>query len=262
MKAVVLLSGGLDSSTVLYQAVAEGLDCYALSFDYQQRHRQELAAAFEIAASVGVKEHHCVSFDLRLWGGSALTDRAIALPQDRAPDEMASQIPVTYVPARNTIFLSFALAYAEAIAADQVHIGVNQLDYSGYPDCRQDYIEAMAKVFELGTKQGREGHPIAIKTPLIHLSKVDIIQRGNELGVPWAKTWSCYSDGGPAESAELRFEPAGLKIPRHVPSLDPGEIEIIAPRTRSLGLQEPSDPLDAASKHGPGEHLATAASGV
>ena len=172
------------------------MDCYALSFDYQQRHRQELDAADAIAQQVGVTEHQCVSFDLSQWGGSALTDNTLALPEDRPMVDMASQIPITYVPARNSIFLSFALAYAEAIGAGRVYIGVNALDYSGYPDCRPDYIEAMQTVFRLGTKQGREGEPIQIVTPLLELSKVDIILLGDRLGVPWEKTWSCYSDGG------------------------------------------------------------------
>lgn len=192
----MLLSGGLDSSTVLYQAKADGMDCHALSFDYHQRHRQELSAAHAIAQSVGVREHQCVSFDLRQWGGSALTDDQLDLPEDRPVEEMASHIPITYVPARNSIFLSFALAYAEAIAAQRVYIGVNALDYSGYPDCRPDYIEAMQRVYELGTKQGREGQPIEIVTPLLHLTKVEIIKLGDRLGVPWEQTWSCYSDGG------------------------------------------------------------------
>jgi 7-cyano-7-deazaguanine synthase len=195
VKAVVLLSGGLDSSTLLYQAQAEGMDCYALSFDYQQRHHQELAAAVAIAQSAQVKHHQIVAFDLSLWGGSALTDPQIDLPI-RSLAEMADHIPVTYVPARNTIFLSFALAYAEAIAAHQVYIGVNRLDYSGYPDCRPDYIQAMQEVFRLGTKRGRAGHPIEIHTPLMNLQKSEIIDLGNRLGVPWAQTWSCYSDGG------------------------------------------------------------------
>ena len=193
MKAVVLLSGGLDSSTVLYLAKSEGHSCYALSFDYQQRHRRELQAASEIATAGGAIAHQVVSFDLSLWGGSALTDREIDLPQHRDPNAMSESIPITYVPARNTIFLSFALAYAEAIAADRVYIGVNALDYSGYPDCRPDYIEAMQSVYRLGTKQGREGDPIEIITPLIDLKKTEIIQLGDRLGVPWAKTWSCYS---------------------------------------------------------------------
>lgn len=212
MKAVVLLSGGLDSSTVLYQAMANGIECYAISFDYQQRHRQELDAAVAIAQSAQVIQHQIVAFDLRLWGGSALTDSQIELP-NRPIADMAAHIPITYVPARNTIFLSFALAYAEAIGADQVHIGVNQLDYSGYPDCRPDFIQAMQDVFRLGTKQGREGKPIQICTPLIDLHKSDIIQLGNRLGVPWENTWSCYSEGqgsppkacGKCDSCQLRL---------------------------------------------------------
>jgi 7-cyano-7-deazaguanine synthase len=193
VKAVVLLSGGLDSSTVLYLAKSEGYSCYALSFDYQQRHRRELEAASAIATAAGAIAHQVVSFDLSLWGGSALTDRRIDLPQHRNPTAMSESIPITYVPARNTIFLSFALAYAEAISAARVYIGVNALDYSGYPDCRPDYIEAMRSVFRLGTKQGREGEPIEIITPLIDLKKTEIVRLGDRLGVPWDKTWSCYS---------------------------------------------------------------------
>jgi 7-cyano-7-deazaguanine synthase len=220
VKAVILLSGGLDSSTVLYLAKSEGYDCHALSFDYQQRHRRELAAASMIATSVGVVAHQVMSFDLSLWGGSALTDSQIALPQDRQLSAMSESIPVTYVPARNTIFLSFALAYAEAISASRVYIGVNALDYSGYPDCRPDYIEAMRSVFRLGTKQGREGDPIEIITPLIDLKKTEIIQLGNRLGVPWQQTWSCYSGEkipcGTCDSCLLRlaaFEELGLVDP-------------------------------------------------
>jgi 7-cyano-7-deazaguanine synthase len=220
VKAVILLSGGLDSSTVLYLAKSEGYDCYALSFDYQQRHRRELTAAREIASLAGVIAHQVVNFDLRLWGGSALTDDRVDLPQDRDPAAMSESIPVTYVPARNTIFLSFALAYAEAIAASRVYIGVNALDYSGYPDCRPDYIEAMRSVFRLGTKQGREGDPIEIVTPLIDLKKTEIIQLGDRLGVPWAQTWSCYSGDsvpcGTCDSCRLRlaaFAELGLVDP-------------------------------------------------
>jgi 7-cyano-7-deazaguanine synthase len=220
VKAVILLSGGLDSSTVLYLAKSEGYDCHALSFDYQQRHRRELDAARKIAIAAGVSEHQVVSFDLRLWGGSALTDDQIALPQDRQLSTMSESIPVTYVPARNTIFLSFALAYAEAITARRVYIGVNALDYSGYPDCRADYIDAMRSVFQLGTKQGREGQPIEIITPLINLKKTEIIQLGNKLGVPWQETWSCYSGDqvpcGTCDSCLLRiaaFEELGLVDP-------------------------------------------------
>jgi 7-cyano-7-deazaguanine synthase len=220
VKAVILLSGGLDSSTVLYQAKADGCECYAISFDYQQRHRRELESAAAIARAAGVVAHQVITFDLRQWGGSALTDDGIDLPEGRSLSEMASQIPVTYVPARNTIFLSFALAYAEAIAAERVYIGVNALDYSGYPDCRPDYIQAMQEVFRLGTKQGREGQAIAIISPLLELHKTEIIQLGNKLGVPWQHTWSCYAGGekacGVCDSCQLRlaaFAELGLSDP-------------------------------------------------
>ena len=220
MKAVVLLSGGLDSSTVLYQAKADGCECYALSFDYRQRHGRELESAAQIAHDAGVVEHQIVSFDLRQWGGSALTDDRLDLPQERSLAEMAVNIPITYVPARNTIFLSFAVAYAEAINAERVYIGVNALDYSGYPDCRPDYIQAMQEVYRFGTKQGREGQAITIVTPLIDLKKTEIIQLGNRLGVPWQQTWSCYAGTeeacGVCDSCRLRlaaFAELGLTDP-------------------------------------------------
>ncbi|MGB3755497.1 MAG: 7-cyano-7-deazaguanine synthase QueC [Rivularia sp. (in: cyanobacteria)] len=220
MKAIILLSGGLDSSTVLYQALADGYECYAISFDYQQRHRKELDSALSIAEKAGVVQHQIIKFDLTQWGGSALTDNSIDLPQERSLKEMSQNIPITYVPARNTIFLSFASAYAETIAAEKVYIGVNALDYSGYPDCRPDYIQAMQEVFRLGTKQGREGNPINIVTPLIDLKKTEIIQLGNKLGVPWELTWSCYSGGevacGVCDSCRLRlaaFDELGLTDP-------------------------------------------------
>ena len=220
MKAVILLSGGLDSSTVLYQAKADGCECYAISFDYKQRHRRELESARAIALSAGVKAHQIVNFDLTLWGGSALTDDEMELPSDRTLTEMSQNIPITYVPARNTIFLSFALAYAETLEAQRIYIGVNALDYSGYPDCRLDYIQAMQEVFRLGTKQGREGEAIKIVTPLIELKKTEIIQLGNKLGVPWEQTWSCYAGGetacGVCDSCRLRFaafEELGLQDP-------------------------------------------------
>jgi 7-cyano-7-deazaguanine synthase len=225
LKAVILLSGGLDSSTVLYAAKSKEIDCYALSFDYFQRHRQELDAAIAIAQLAGVVEHQIVNFDLRCWGGSALTDNSLTLPTHRSVAEMSAEIPITYVPARNTIFLSFALSYAEAIGAQQVHIGVNQLDYSGYPDCRPDFLAAMQEVFRLGSKQGREGIPIEIIAPLVDRRKVEIIQMGQTLGVPWAKTWSCYSEGGQVnppvacgicDSCQLRlaaFAELGLEDP-------------------------------------------------
>ena len=220
MKAVILLSGGLDSSTVLYQAHSDGCECYAISFDYQQRHRRELESAQAIAQAADVVEHQVVNFDLRQWGGSALTDNSLKLPRDRNTVQMAQSIPITYVPARNTIFLSFALGYAEAIAAEQVYIGVNALDYSGYPDCRPDYIQAMQEVFRLGTKEGREGQPIKIVTPLIDLKKTEIIELGNKLGVPWELTWSCYAGRdiscGVCDACRLRLEAfarLGLKDP-------------------------------------------------
>lgn len=220
MKAVILLSGGLDSSTVLYQAKEDGCECYAISFDYQQRHRKELSSALMVGKRAGIIQHQVVNFDLRQWGGSALTDDQIDLPQQRSLDEMADHIPVTYVPARNTIFLSFALGYAEAIAAERVYIGVNALDYSGYPDCRLDYIQAMQEVFRLGTKQGRGGQRIKIMAPLIDLKKTEIIQLGNQLGVPWDLTWSCYAGGdaacGVCDSCQLRlaaFAQLGLEDP-------------------------------------------------
>jgi 7-cyano-7-deazaguanine synthase len=220
LKAIILLSGGLDSSTVLYQAKADGYQCYALSFDYQQRHRRELESAKAIARCANVKEHQIIGFDLRQWGGSALTDDDIDLPEHRSLDQMSQNIPTTYVPARNTIFLSFGLSYAEAIAAERVYVGVNALDYSGYPDCRPDYIEAMQRVFELGTKQGREGQTIKIVTPLIDLKKTAIIELGDRLGVPWEQTWSCYAGDDVAcrvcDSCQLRlaaFAELGLKDP-------------------------------------------------
>ena len=220
MKAIILLSGGLDSSTVLYQAKADGYQCYALSFDYQQRHRRELESAKAIARCANVKEHQVIGFDLRQWGGSALTDDDIDLPEHRSLDQMSQNIPITYVPARNTIFLSFGLSYAEAIAAERVYVGVNALDYSGYPDCRPDYIEAMQRVFELGTKQGRQGQTIKIVTPLIDLKKTAIIELGDRLGVPWEQTWSCYAGDDVAcrvcDSCQLRlaaFAELGLKDP-------------------------------------------------
>lgn len=220
MKAVILLSGGLDSSTVLYQALTDGYECYAISFDYQQRHRKELHSARLVAKKAGVAQHQIITFDLTQWGGSALTDNSIDLPQERSLQEMSQNIPITYVPARNTIFLSFAVSYAETLGASRVYIGVNALDYSGYPDCRPDYIQAMQEVFRLGTKEGREGNPINIITPLIDLKKTEIIQLGGKLGVPWELTWSCYSGGdiacGLCDSCRLRlaaFSELGLTDP-------------------------------------------------
>jgi 7-cyano-7-deazaguanine synthase len=194
--AVVLLSGGLDSATTLALARAAGYTCHALSFDYGQRHAVELRAADAVARAVGVAQHQWVTLDLRAFGHSALTDD-IAVPKDRDPHAVGDDIPVTYVPARNTIFLSYALAFAEVIDAADIFIGVNAVDYSGYPDCRPQYIQAFERMARLATKAGVEGAPITLHTPLIDLTKVQIIQRGLELGVDYALTHSCY-DPDPA----------------------------------------------------------------
>ena len=186
-KAVVLLSGGLDSATVLAMAVAQGFACYAISFDYQQRANVELDAAERIAAQIGAMEHRIINIDLRQFGGSALTDDAIDVPTDE-PDG----IPVTYVPARNTVFLSLALAWAEVLEANDIFIGVNAVDYSGYPDCRAEYIAAYQAMANLATRAGVEGHRLTVHTPLIDLSKAEIIRRGTQLGVDYALTVSCY----------------------------------------------------------------------
>ena len=190
-KAVVLLSGGIDSTTTLAIARDEGLACYALSFDYNQRHRVELEAAANDAKALGVIDHRVVKIDLRAFGGSALTDD-IDVPKDRPPEVMNEGIPITYVPARNTIFLSFALAYAEVLSSTDIFIGVNAIDYSGYPDCRPQYIKAFETMSNLATKMGVEGRRITIHTPLIDLTKAQIIKRGIDLGVDYSLTFSCY----------------------------------------------------------------------
>jgi 7-cyano-7-deazaguanine synthase len=188
----VLLSGGLDSSTTLAIARHEGFRCYAMSFRYGQRHAAEIAAAERIAAAIGVEQHVVADIDLRMFGGSALTDD-IAVPKDRIEAEAGSGIPVTYVPARNTIFLSFALAWAEVLRASDIFIGVNAVDYSGYPDCRPEYIAAYEHMANLATKAATEGKQhIRIHTPLIALTKGEIIRRGAELKVDFALTVSCY----------------------------------------------------------------------
>jgi 7-cyano-7-deazaguanine synthase len=191
-RAVVLLSGGLDSTTTAAIAKSEGFDLYALSFSYGQRHIEELEAAKTVADRMAVSEHVILSFDLRTFGGSALTS-GIAVPKARSLDEMAAEIPVTYVPARNTIFLSFALAWSEVIGANDIFIGVNALDYSGYPDCRPEYVEAFQRMANLATKAGVEGRRrIQIHTPLIQSSKAQIIRRGLDLGVDYSLTSTCY----------------------------------------------------------------------
>ena len=197
--AVVLLSGGLDSATALAIARSEGFEAYALSFSYGQRHLWELEAAKRVAASIGVADHKTATIDLRVFGGSALTAE-IDVPKGRDADEMAHGIPITYVPARNTIFLSFALAWAEVLSASDIFIGVNALDYSGYPDCRPEYIEAFEKMANLATKAGVEGRRrLKIHTPLIAMTKAQIIAKGIELGVDYGLTSSCYD---PSQTGE------------------------------------------------------------
>jgi len=196
-KAVILLSGGLDSATVL-AAARENYDCYALSFSYGQRHDVELEAAKNIAKQFQVAEHRILNIDLGQLGGSALTDMDIDVPQ-----EQADGIPVTYVPARNTIFLSYALAWAEVLEATDIFIGVNAVDYSGYPDCRPEYIDAFAKMANLATKSAVEGDVISIHTPLISLSKAEIIQMGIEHGVDYSMTVSCYAANEKGEACGL-----------------------------------------------------------
>lgn len=192
MKAVVLLSGGLDSATTLAIARSQGYACYTLAFDYGQRHHSELDAAARIAKAQGVVEHKVVHLDLNLIGGSALTDMNMAVPERSLERIGAPGIPVTYVPARNTIFLSIALGWAEVLETQNIFIGVNAVDYSGYPDCRPEYIAAFETLANLATKAAVEGQGISLHTPLIRLSKAEIIRRGQQLGVDYALTVSCY----------------------------------------------------------------------
>ena len=200
-KAVTLLSGGLDSATTLAVARSEGFALYALTFRYGQRHDVEIEAARRVAAALGVAQHVVVQIDLRLFGGSALTDDDIAVPRDRDLDQMGESIPVTYVPARNTIFLSYALAWAEVLGANDIFIGVNALDYSGYPDCRPEYIAAYERMANLATKAAVEGRQrLTIHTPLITLTKRQIIQKGLELGVDYALTRTCYDPSPQGEA--------------------------------------------------------------
>jgi 7-cyano-7-deazaguanine synthase len=216
-KAVILLSGGLDSATVLAIARAEGYACYCLSVDYGQRHRAELQAAQRVATALGASEHRIVELDLTGFGGSALTDRSITVPTSAGIG-----IPVTYVPARNTILLSLALAWAEVLEARAIFFGANAVDYSGYPDCRPEYVKAFESLANLATKAAVEGSRLVVHAPIIHLSKAQIIRRGIELGVDYALTVSCYQatdDGlacGQCDSCRLRragFEAAGVSDP-------------------------------------------------
>lgn len=216
-KAVILVSGGLDSTTVLAQARADGYACYTLSFDYGQRHRAELVAAERVSAQLGDVEHKVVKLNLDSIGGSALTDTAIDVPE-----EESEGIPVTYVPARNTVFLAIALGWAEVLGAHDIFIGVNAVDYSGYPDCRPEFIEAFENMANLATKAGVEGQKITIHTPLMDAGKGEIIRQGTVLGVDYAQTVSCYQATeqglacGKCDSCRLRrqgFEDAGVPDP-------------------------------------------------
>ena len=217
-KAVILLSGGLDSTTVLAIAKSQGYDCYALSFDYGQKQRSELESSILIAKKFNVIEHRIMKISLSDIGGSALTDQSIDVPKYSESDE----IPITYVPARNTIFLSFALAWAEVVDCQTIFIGVNALDYSGYPDCRPEFIEAFENMANLATKQSVEGDRIQIKTPLISMTKAEIIKKGIGLGVDYSETTSCYDANtlgeacGECDACVLRkigFENANVKDP-------------------------------------------------
>ena len=226
--AVVLLSGGIDSATAAAVGRAEGYELHAITFRYGQRHACEVESAKRLAASLDATRHLILDLDLRQIGGSALTDQ-VPVPKGRSLEEIGASIPVTYVPARNTIFLSYALAWAEVLGSEDIFLGVNALDYSGYPDCRPDYIAAFEKMANLATKAGVEGRSVlTIHTPLIHLTKAQIIQRGAALGVDFALTWSCYDptpDGypcGACDSCVLRekgFAEAGIPDPGPRPSI-------------------------------------------
>ncbi len=199
MKAVVLLSGGLDSATTLAYAVSKGFDCHAITFDYGQRHKVEIKAARKVAKALGASEHLVIKIDLRKFGASALTSD-LPVPKNRSAKKIGEGIPVTYVPARNTVFLSLALAFAEAARARDIFIGVNALDYSGYPDCRPEFIRAFTRAANLGTKAGVEGERFKIHAPLIKMSKAEIVRLGRKLGVDFSITHSCYDpalDGTP-----------------------------------------------------------------
>lgn len=218
--AVVLLSGGMDSATALAMTKADGLEVIALTFDYGQRHRKEIDAARALAKHYRVRDHRIVRIDMTPIPGSALTDRAIPVPSQRSLDEIGHGIPLTYVPARNTILLSYALGVAESAKATAIVIAANFLDGSGYPDTRPEYYRAFQEVARLGTKRGVEGDVIEIRTPLIHMTKSDIVRKGEALGVPWALTWSCYLGGpeacGTCDSCQLRlkgFLEAGVADP-------------------------------------------------
>ncbi len=219
-RAVVLLSGGMDSATALAIALSEGFDVLALTFDYGQRHRKEVQAAKRVAKHFRVRDHQIVKLDLTGIGGSALTSRTIDVPERRSMREIGQGIPPTYVPARNTILLGYALATAEAADAKAIYIAANSIDSSGYPDCRPEYYRAFQEVARLGTKRGVEGNAIEIRTPVIRMTKADIVRKGTELRVPFELTWSCYHGRakacGVCDSCQLRlkgFREAGVPDP-------------------------------------------------
>ncbi|MBI2709008.1 MAG: 7-cyano-7-deazaguanine synthase QueC [Actinobacteria bacterium] len=228
--AVVLLSGGLDSATCAAMAVAEGFALHALSFRYGQRHTAELDAAARVCAAVGAARHVVLDIDLRTFGGSALTDDSIAVPKDRDAGSMGAGIPLTYVPARNTVFLAFATAFAEVLGSRDVFIGVNALDYSGYPDCRPEFVASFEATANLGTRAGVEGRRLRVHAPLIDLAKGEIVRLGTELGVDYAMTVSCYEADaagracGRCDACVLRrkgFADAGMADPtRYQPGAD------------------------------------------
>jgi 7-cyano-7-deazaguanine synthase len=221
MRAVVLLSGGLDSSTCLAVARARGYETHCLSVDYGQRHRGEIARARRVARALGARRHLVVKVDLAAFGGSALTDRTIAVPKDRSPRQMGRSIPATYVPARNTVLLALALAHAESIGARDVFVGVNALDYSGYPDCRPEFLRAFERLSRVATKAGVEGRPVRIRAPLQRLTTARIVRLGTRLGVPYRLTLSCYDPVrgracGRCDACQLRrkgFLEAGIPDP-------------------------------------------------
>ncbi len=218
--AVVLLSGGLDSTVTAALARSEGYAIHALTLSYGQRHERELRAAAQVAEALEASSHTVLEVDLGAWGGSALTDEGLEVPTDRAPDEMSDGIPITYVPARNLVFLSIATSLAEARNAEAIYMGANAIDYSGYPDCRPAFLEAFQNAAELGTKRGVEGEGVTIEAPLLRLTKREIVELGVKLEAPLELTWSCYQGGeaacGRCDACQLRlkgFEEAGVEDP-------------------------------------------------
>lgn len=232
-KAIILLSGGLDSATVAAQAIADGYAPIALSFRYGQRHERELAAAQTVAAHLSIQDHYVMDVNLAQWGGSSLTDINKLLPQDGV---QAGAIPSTYVPGRNTVFIALALSLAEAKGAEAIYLGINAVDYSGYPDCRPEYLEAFQRLAQLSSKAGLEGNTPKVMAPLVMDSKVDIVHRALRLGVPIAKTWSCYEGGqepcGRCDSCRIRDKAL----------IDAGRADLATWVSQQLSTQEPECP--------------------